>query len=183
MAMRLSKDDWERQYRKGKWSYLATEQEAERYAQLGKYLNAFCPRGKVLDVGCGFGLLAEGLKEQQYLGIDFSTAALSRAPQVEKKKVSFECFSAEAFTTEEQFDVIVFNEVLYYFQEPAEVLDKYETMLKPQGYFIFSLWKHPKTVLLWEWLQKRYVLKEAAEACHTDSGNAWLIGVFQLQEK
>jgi len=50
----------------------------------------------------------------------------------------FICADAERYAPEDTYDVIVFNECLYYFHKPLEAVDRYVTRLAPQGIVIVS---------------------------------------------
>jgi 2-polyprenyl-3-methyl-5-hydroxy-6-metoxy-1,4-benzoquinol methylase len=96
------------------------------------------PRGSLLDVGCGEGALADYLNEEQkknYVGIDLSKEAVRIAK--EKRGFNFIQASAETYTPlpGQSFDLIVFNEMLYY-TDHVEILKRYEKFLSKKGVFL-----------------------------------------------
>ena len=74
------------------------------------------PNGTILDVGCGEGTLSDYLNNDQrekYLGIDLSKEAV-RLGKLKRPGIKFKSTNAENFVPRQKFDVIIFNEVLYY---------------------------------------------------------------------
>jgi 2-polyprenyl-3-methyl-5-hydroxy-6-metoxy-1,4-benzoquinol methylase len=102
---------------------------------LGVFMLSNAPKGSLLDVGCGEGALSDFLNEDQkknYVGIDLSKEAVRIAKT--KRNLNFIQASAETFSPPEGrlFDVIVFNEVLYY-TEHVEMLKRYQNFLTAEG--------------------------------------------------
>jgi len=50
----------------------------------------------------------------------------------------------EKFKPHRQWDVILFNEVLYYTINPVASLPRFESMLKPAGWFVISMHRKAK---------------------------------------
>ena len=172
----MNKEDWNKQYREGRWDYLISLKEASNNLVVAMYCNHFCPRAEILDVGCGFGNITEHIQFKDYLGIDFSEAVIERA--VKKDRASFLCASAEDFSTDKKFDIIIFNEVLYYL-DALEILKKYRLFLKENGFFVISIWKHPKTLKLWEKIGMVYICLDSIEISRDKTCDGWKIGVFR----
>lgn len=112
----------------------------------------------VLDVGCGFGDLAQALDIQgvkRYVGVDLSDYVIERSnsehttwPVSKHCALSFHKADLRKFMPpdNEQFDVIVFNEVLKYVtvKEAVEQLARYQRWLKPDGMFCVNITNDPK---------------------------------------
>src|SRR5689334_13385699 len=62
----LDRDAWERLYRDGNWGFLGDLSELGHYSVLVGYLARLKPRGAILDVGCGAGLLFEQFRPYGY---------------------------------------------------------------------------------------------------------------------
>jgi 2-polyprenyl-3-methyl-5-hydroxy-6-metoxy-1,4-benzoquinol methylase len=120
---------WERQYRSGGWDYLAGDDEAGHYLAIAEICRRYLRDGSLLDIGCGTGLLLAhlqrhaGIAPSCYTGIDISQEALLQAasswPGANLSRLDYR--------TEEmpgRYDGVIFNETLYYFDDPAEILDK-----------------------------------------------------------
>lgn len=104
-------------------------------------LNGRC----VLDVGCGGGILAEGMvgRGATVTGIDLSEKALgvARLHLFESgKQVSYREISAEALAVEapETFDVVTCMEMLEHVPNPGSTVAACARLVKPGGHVFFS---------------------------------------------
>jgi cyclopropane fatty-acyl-phospholipid synthase-like methyltransferase len=107
-----------------------------------KLLKDIHPR-KVLDVGCGAGDMVHTLADRgaQVLGIDFSNEAIRHCQQLWKGEgVRFENTAIE--NIHEQFDLIVFMEVLEHIEDDAKALEEIHRLLNQKGYLILSVPAH-----------------------------------------
>jgi len=104
-------------------------------------------RGKrVLDVGCGGGILAESmaLRGAEVLGIDLAVKPLKvaqlHALEAGVQKLQYREQSAEALAASEPaaFDVVTCMEMLEHVPEPASVVRACATLVKPGGRVYFS---------------------------------------------
>jgi 2-polyprenyl-3-methyl-5-hydroxy-6-metoxy-1,4-benzoquinol methylase len=137
---------WEAQYGGHAWDYMMKLDESARYAAIINYMSFLKPGGTVLDVGCGQGVLFERSRPfgwSHYVGIDISAAAISQLNErMQKDGASHQTFIAangETFQPDAgTFDLIIFNESLYYFNDPAETVQRYAAGLKPGGLIIMS---------------------------------------------
>ena len=97
---------------------------------------------RVLDVGCGGGILSEALAERgaSVLGIDLAESALQaaeahRAGQAVEYRLES---SRETAARGEMFDVVTCMEMLEHVADPAAVLRDIHALLKPGGWAFFS---------------------------------------------
>lgn len=97
---------------------------------------------RVLDVGCGGGILSEALAERgaSVLGIDLAESALQaaeahRAGQAVEYRLES---SHETAARGEVFDVVTCMEMLEHVADPAAVLRDIHALLKPGGWAFFS---------------------------------------------
>lgn len=149
---------WNEQYSDGRWDLLAEHDELIRYAVLAGYAREIKPGAAILDVGCGEGLLQEQLtRYERYLGIDISEVAISRARERESSQTRFITTDASLFSPEETFDLIIFNESLYYFESPLEVLDRYASFLANEGVLLISMFCTLRSSAIARLIRKRYV--------------------------
>lgn len=111
---------------------------------------------RVLDVGCGGGILADAMARQgaQVLGIDLATKSLKvaqlHALEAETPNVQYREVSAEALAAEQpgQFDVVTCMEMLEHVPDPASIVRACATLVKPGGWVFFStLNRNPKSFL------------------------------------
>ena len=128
---------------------------------------------KVLDVGCGGGILSESMSKEgaQVTGIDLSTKALKVAElhQLESGvSVRYQSISAEdlARNEPESFDVVTCMEMLEHVPNPASVVQACANLCKPGGTIFFStLNRNPKSYLF-AIIGAEYVLKLLPKGTH-----------------
>jgi len=111
---------------------------------------------KVLDVGCGGGILADSMarKGADVTGIDLSTKALRiaqlHAIETQTPSVQYREISAEALASEQpsQFDVVTCMEMLEHVPDPQSIINACFTLLKPNGVLVLStINRNPKSYL------------------------------------
>jgi 2-polyprenyl-6-hydroxyphenyl methylase/3-demethylubiquinone-9 3-methyltransferase len=112
---------------------------------------------KVVDVGCGGGILADAMarKGAQVLGIDLAGKSLKvaqlHALEAGTQGVQYREISAEDLAREQpgQFDVVTCMEMLEHVPDPASVVQACGQMVRPGGWVFFStLNRNPKSFLL-----------------------------------
>ena len=110
---------------------------------------------RVLDVGCGGGILAEAMAQKgaDVTGIDLAEKSLKVAElhRLESGvEVKYECISAEdlAARAPATFDVVTCMEMLEHVPDPASVVRACATLVKPSGHVFFStINRNPKSYL------------------------------------
>ena len=101
---------------------------------------------RVLDVGCGGGILSDSMARRgaEVLGIDLATKPLrvaqlhaleAETPRVEYREVAVETLAAEQ---PEAFDVITCMEMLEHVPDPASIVSACARLLKPGGWAFWS---------------------------------------------
>jgi len=128
---------------------------------------------KVLDIGCGGGILSEGMAAlgATVTGIDLSDKALSvaRLHLFESGlKVDYRHVSAEAFAEEQtaQFDVVTCMELLEHVPDPASTVAACARLVRPGGHVFFStLNRNPKSYLF-AVIGAEYILKLLPKGTH-----------------
>lgn len=149
-----SADRWEAQYRQGRWDCLRDAEEVLRHDEIVEHLRPLL-RPRILDVGCGEGLLLEriaaaGLAIRGYLGIDLSPEAIRRAMAMPTSAEGrFEVADFETWTTSRSFTVVVFNESLYYARSPRATLRRYLPMLEDGGHVVVSMCRTGNHPVIW----------------------------------
>jgi 2-polyprenyl-3-methyl-5-hydroxy-6-metoxy-1,4-benzoquinol methylase len=133
--------DWDKTYRDGGWSWLASPEEKPHHYVIASLAAAWGAK-TILDVGCGEGhthAALRGVGYERYLGIDLSPRAIETAAAATDARTRFLTADAEKFETDERFDVVIFNEMIYCFERLIEVLAHYEPMLNEGGFCIISM--------------------------------------------
>ena len=128
---------------------------------------------KVLDVGCGGGILAESLSKAGGIvtGIDLSNKALKVAElhQLESNtSVQYRSISAEDLAKQEpeNYDVVTCMEMLEHVPDPSSVVQACATLCKPGGSIFFStLNRNPKSYLF-AIIGAEYVLRLLPKGTH-----------------
>lgn len=128
---------------------------------------------KVVDVGCGGGILAESmaLKGANVLGIDMGKAPLSVA-QLHKletgAELEYQQITAEELADKEagQYDVVTCMEMLEHVPDPSSVIAACCKLVKPDGHVFFStINRNPKSYLF-AIVGAEYVLQMLPKGTH-----------------
>ncbi len=111
---------------------------------------------KVVDIGCGGGILSDAMSRQgaQVLGADLAVKSLKvaqlHALEAGTQGVQYREISAEDLAEEQpgQFDVVTCMEMLEHVPDPASVVKACAKLVKPSGWVFFStLNRNPKSFL------------------------------------
>ena len=129
---------------------------------------------RVVDVGCGGGILSESLATSgaQVTGIDLAERSLkiARLHGLESGvAVDYRNISAEQLAQDEpgQFDVVTCMEMLEHVPDPASIVRACADMAKPGGWVFFStLNRNPKS-FLFAIVGAEYVLKLLPKGTHS----------------
>ena len=144
----MSKDEWEREYDSGDWSFLHEAEEAARYGWLVERIDRCSARTSVLDVGCGAGLdcfVASSLAgvSGRVEGIDLTPEMASRAHhQLSASRshaASVQVASAEHLPFPDRvFDVVTSNGALNLMPDKPAVFREVHRVLRKGGDFWFA---------------------------------------------
>ena len=129
---------------------------------------------RVLDVGCGGGILADSMarKGADVLGIDLATKALRvaqlHALEAGTQNVQYREISAEAMAAEQPagFDVVTCMEMLEHVPDPASVVRACATLVKPGGWVFFSTINRNAKAFMLAIVGAEYVLKMLPRGTH-----------------
>ena len=131
------------------------------------------PGKKALDVGCGGGILSEGMSRRgaHVTGIDMGEAPLSVAKLHSLEsgiKVDYRRITVEELAEQEagQYDVVSCMEMLEHVPDPGSVVAACTRLLKPGGHAFFStLNRNPKS-FLFAIVGAEYVLQLLPKGTH-----------------
>ena len=128
---------------------------------------------KVLDIGCGGGILAESMAKAgaQVTGLDMAQASLDVAKLHGLEsgvKVSYHCETAENFADAHpaEYDVVTCMEMLEHVPDPASVVKACATLVKPGGHVFFSTLNRNIKSYLMGILGAEYLLKLVPKGTH-----------------
>jgi len=128
---------------------------------------------RVLDVGCGGGLLSEGMAARgaQVTGIDMGEAPLSVAKlhlyesglEVDYRQITAEQMAAENPAT---YDVVTCLEMLEHVPQPESIVTACARMAKPGGLLVFSTINRNPKAYAFAILGAEYILRLLPKGTH-----------------
>ena len=129
---------------------------------------------RVLDVGCGGGILADAMARSgaDVLGIDLSTKALRvaqlHALEAQTDRVEYREISAEALALEApgSFDMVTCMEMLEHVPDPSLVVQACATLVKPGGHVFFSTINRNAKAYLFAVVGAEYILNLLPRGTH-----------------
>lgn len=140
------------------------------------WIDAMTPlKGKrVLDVGCGGGILADAMarKGATVLGIDLASKALKvaqlHALEAQTEGVQYREISAEALAAEQpgSFDVVTCMEMLEHVPDPSSIVKACAALVKPGGHVFFSTINRNAKAFLFAIVGAEYLLNMLPRGTH-----------------
>jgi 2-polyprenyl-6-hydroxyphenyl methylase/3-demethylubiquinone-9 3-methyltransferase len=131
-------------------------------------------RPRVLDVGCGGGILSEALAKTgaQVTGIDLSEASIEAArnhAQQQGLSIDYRVTSAEEIAEIEtgSYDVVTCMEMLEHVPEPEKIVSACAKSLRPGGQAFFSSINRTPKAFLFVIVGGEYILRLLPKGTHT----------------
>jgi 2-polyprenyl-6-hydroxyphenyl methylase/3-demethylubiquinone-9 3-methyltransferase len=139
-------------------------------------MQPLAPNPKILDVGCGGGILSEALAKAgaQVTGLDLSEASLESArrhAQSQNLQIEYRYESVESLAEKEAgtFDAVTCMEMLEHVPDPAAVIAACAKALKPGGHAFFSTINRTPKAFLFAIIGGEYILRLLPRGTHTYS--------------
>jgi len=128
---------------------------------------------QVLDVGCGGGILAEGMAQRgaTVTGIDKAENSLqvARLHLLESKlEVDYQCTTAETMATQQPgtFDLVTCMELLEHVPDPASLVNACARLARPGGQVFFSTLNRNPKAYLFAVIGAEYLLRMLPRGTH-----------------
>lgn len=97
---------------------------------------------KVLEVGCGSGLLINSLASENpsisFKGLDMNRDQIKIAEENKTENVGFVCLDFFKFNSNEKFDIVFTSEVLEHIEKPQKFIKKLAEITQKNGFLIIS---------------------------------------------
>ena len=148
-----------------------TENFGREYAK--KLSSRGFERGRILDVGCGFGgtaiALAQEFPNAEVFGIDLSDPLLKLANQTAKaadlqERVTFEKEDVHRIPYEDDsFEVVLNINMVHLVDDPIKMLDEMERVLAPDGFLFIADLKRSWLGLIEKEIKSALTLDEAKD--------------------
>lgn len=183
---------WDAEYQAGKHDRYDGLHETARIGIAAGYAARLAAGGAVLDAGAGAAVLAPLLSgpnaPRRYAAFDLSQTAVARGEEklrnlsngpaeAEIRQASVENYEPE----ENAFDLIVFNEVLFFVADAPAQLERYRAGLRPGGAILISLHlpkrpesgAHAKFATLWSHLESAWTTLDEVTLWSVTKDNTW----------
>lgn len=174
----------DREYDSGTWDDVRSDAELPPFGVVAGYCMRFGEGARILELGCGEGLLAERIGMERlagFVGVDLSSSAITRDHRRGAPPATLVCADIRAYLPEGRFDVIVFNQVLEYVERPAQVVGRYEAWLAAGGVIVVSPYLAPdgvRTRRIWRQLHRCLGIELEARV-QTAQRLTWVIEVLR----
>lgn len=175
---------WDADFAAGRWDFLDSPAQRARHHAIAGLISDRYPSGaRVLDVGCGLGTLFSALRGGRYHGVDVSPRAVAAC----RKRfggaagASFSVGDVLHSFPQGRYDVVVLNELLYYFPS-AVALRLFRRALEaaaPGGTVIVSMNRSIKSRLLWKRLSEETEPEESLRVVNLETGSYWTLKCFR----
>lgn len=169
------------EFRSGHWRLLDSLDEKKRYEVLRKLILCHHARPRLLDAGCGSGRLGASFGSGEltsYHGVDLSTEAIAHAREYAPAGSVLDQADLETWMPAARYDVIVVNEVMGYFHDPALTLGRLAAALEPGGILVVSLYRWGNAAAIWQRVGRRFRSSDATVVTNAAGDKVWDIRIL-----
>ena len=174
-------EEWDSQYSLARWDFLKQIEELGRYFVIAGYCHYFKEGGTILDLGCGEGILQERLcytKYSRYVGVDTSAEAIGKTFGRDCEKTLFVQADISDYNPDGRFDIVIFNECLYYLKDPLGAVNRYASFLEEGGLLIVSMYVNENNNRIWKMLEKSWDILDEVLVVNKTARHSWVIKVL-----
>lgn len=160
----------------GHWQLLDSAEEHVRYTAVAALIRSHHSKSKLLDAGCGSGRLFTHFQPNElasYHGVDFSAEAIRQARAALPLTAILEQGNLETWIPSTRYDVIVINEVIGYFHDPAATLVRLAGALEPEGILAVSLYQWGNAAAIWRRLNRHFKTLQATAVTTPHGKKTW----------
>lgn len=157
--------------------------EIGRYALIAGYCSLIT-NPTILDIGCGVGLLERQLRHfARLVGIDTSAEAIRSATRMAAPlRARYHAIDIEhgAMPPGGPYDIVVFNEVLYYLDNPRQVLLRAPGWLaSPCARIVISMYDSSRSRKLWLLVDELFATEHASHLRQEPGGTAFQVRLLR----
>lgn len=184
--VRNTAEGWDEMYALGYARKLeARDQRPRHYLLAGLVADHPEPRPSVLDVGCGCGTTLRYLEPRlvRYHGVDVSEEAIGACRDAfpERNRAYFEVADFARCSFGGRYDIVIFNEVLYYFRadEIPSILMKALRLLRDErSLLVISMSHSAKAAAVWARLRGLPRPSMDISVRAATPGSAWTVRAY-----
>ena len=172
------------QFATGKWEGLKDISDLARYSIIVGLTKYFFKTPRILDLGCGEGVLLAKFAPSDYstyVGVDFSDVAIQNARTLKNEKAAFTVGNLDSLEVSGTFDVIIYNESLYYLRKPKAAVQALFKNLSPHGVFIISMVDKHGEERENVWVQLDEILNLLEKTKVSNAAGSWTVRVYKLK--
>jgi SAM-dependent methyltransferase len=175
---------WDAEYSDGKWRKLDSAAQLGHYALISGYVKHFFPAApSIVDVGCGHGRLFQLLRQsgyRRYVGLDLSAEAIEEARSTACENARFEVTDFASWSSSERFDVIIFNESIYYATDPLQQLARYAGLLTKDGLIVLSIVQSAMNAGIARRIRRQFEVLHSS-IVRNECGERWEVSVVRCK--
>ncbi len=178
--LRDSREKWNYQYAKRQWDGLKEDSERDRQEVVKALFIKYANGGSLLEIGAGDGILPELIFQKKhystYLGVDVADEVMAKANQrIGDDRHRFVFGDMDDWQIKGKFDVILFNECIYYAKNFDKTWTETLKSLNDEGIFIVSVHEYKGSPQIWASFDRYFTVLE--EKLVQNELSKWMVKV------